>query len=140
MLLAITRELYTYNSQGNEHKTQIIIEFTIAVTSKAVAEANDALVPMKLAPSPTEPMQGTVNTSVAVVTNINSLTTTWEPLLETVKLFTEFVDKIAHVSSLIDDLSAVSDSRGDRISRSTHMPIWRGASSPLCLRFVLRIL
>ena len=78
---------------------------------EAVAEAKDALVQMKLAPSSIAPMQGAVNTSVAVVTNIKSLATTWGPLLEKVKLFTEFVDGIARVSGRTDKSSAVSDSR-----------------------------
>ena len=107
---------------------------------EAVAEAKDAVVHMKLAPSSIKPMRGAVNTSVAVVANIKSLTTTWEPLLQKVKLFTEFVDGIARVSYRTDELSAVSDSRGDRISRSTHTLIWRGTSSLLCLKFVLRTL
>ena len=107
---------------------------------EAVAEAKDALAHRKLAPSPFEPMQGAVNTSVAVVANITSLATTWGPLLQKVKLFTELVDGIARVSDRTDELSAVSDSRGDRISRSTRTLIWRGASSLLSLRFVLRTL
>ncbi len=105
---------------------------------EAVAEAKDALGHMKLAPSSIKPIQGAVDTSVAVVANIKSLTMSWEPLLQKFKLFTEFVDGIARVSGRTDELSAVSDSRGDRISRSTHMLIWRGTSSLLCQRFVLR--
>jgi hypothetical protein len=95
---------------------------------------------MKLAPSSIEPMQGAVNTSVVAVANIKSLATTWGPLLEKVKLFTEFVNEIACVSGQTDELSAVSNSRDDQISRSTHTLIWRGASSLLCLRFVLHTL
>ena len=105
---------------------------------EAVAEAKDALVHVKLAPSSIEPMQGTVDASVAVVANINSLATTWGPLLEKVEWFTKFVDEIARVSGRTDEFSTVSDSRGDRISRSTHTLIWHGASSLLCPRFVLR--
>jgi hypothetical protein len=107
---------------------------------EAVAQGKDALVHMKLAPSSFEPIQGAVDTSVAVVANIKSLTTTWGPLLQKVKLFTELVDGIAHVSGRTDELSAVSDSRGDRISRSTHTLIWRGTSSLLYIRFVLHTL
>ena len=107
---------------------------------EAVAGAKDALVHMQLAPSSIEPLQGAVNTSAAVVTNIKSLTTTWGPLLQKIKLFTEFVDEIARVSCRTDELSVVSDSRGDQISRSTHTLIWRGASSLLSLRFVRRTL
>jgi hypothetical protein len=77
---------------------------------EAAAEARNALAHMKLAPSSIEPMQGGVNTSVAVVANIKSLTTTWGPLLQKVKLFTELVDGIALVSGRTDELSAVSDS------------------------------
>ena len=76
----------------------------------AVAQAKDALVRMKLAPSSIGPMQDVVNTSVAVAVNIKSLTTTWGPLLEKVKLFTELVDGIARVSGQTDELSAASDS------------------------------
>ncbi len=77
---------------------------------EAVAEAKDALVHVKLAPSSIEPMQGTVDASVAVVANINSLATTWGPLLEKVEWFTKFVDEIARVSGRTDELSAFSDS------------------------------
>ena len=107
---------------------------------EAVTEAKDALVHMKLAPSSIETAEGAVNTSVAVVANIKSLATTWGPLLEKVKLFTEFVDGIARVSDRTDEFSPVSDSQGGRISRSTHTLIWRGASSLLYPRFILRIL
>ena len=66
--------------------------------NEAVAKANDARVRMNQVPSSIESAQGAVNTSVAVVTNIKSLATTWGPLLQKVKLFTEFVDGIARVS------------------------------------------
>jgi phage-related minor tail protein len=65
---------------------------------EAVAQAKDALVHMKPPPSSLEPIQGAVDTSVAVVANIKSLSTTWGPLLDKVKLFTELVDGIAQVS------------------------------------------
>jgi len=98
---------------------------------EAVAQGKDALVDMKLPPSSFEPVQGAIDTSVAVVTNIKSLTTAWGPYLQKLKLFTKLVDGIAHVSGRTDELSAVSDSRGHRMSRSTHTLIWRGASSLL---------
>ena len=78
---------------------------------EAVAKAKDALAYMKPAPSLIKPMQDSVNTSVAVAANIQSLASTWGPLLEKVKLFTEFVDGIARVSGRTDKSSAVSDSR-----------------------------
>ncbi|KAF8627029.1 hypothetical protein AX15_004564 [Amanita polypyramis BW_CC] len=104
----ITRELCKYDSQGNQRKTQIVLQFTIAATSKAsnaaglnmkedIAEAKDALVQIKLVLSSIKPMQGAVNTSVEVVANIKSLATTWGPLLHKLKLFTEFVDGITRV-------------------------------------------
>ena len=64
----------------------------------AVAEVNNARAHMNMAPSSIGQMQGAVNTSVAVVANIEHLMTTWGPLLEKVKLFTKFVDEIARVS------------------------------------------
>ena len=141
-MLAITREL-CIDCHKNQRKTAIVIEFTIAATSKvsdaaelnmeeAVAQGKDALVHMNLASSSFEPIQGAVDTSVAVVANIKSVTAIWEPFLQKVKLFTELVDRIAHVGGRTNELSAVSDSRGDRISRCTHTLIWRGASSLPC--------
>jgi len=62
---------------------------------EAIAKGKDALVHMKLAPSSFEPFQDAVDTSVAVATNIKSLTTTWGPFLQKLKLFTKLV---AHVS------------------------------------------
>ena len=109
--LAITRELCKYDSHGlNRRQTGIIIEFTIATTStasdaaglnmeEAVTQGKEALVRMNLAPSSLEQIQGAVDTSVAVVANIKSLSTTWSPFLDKVKLFSELVDGIAQVSS-----------------------------------------
>ena len=65
---------------------------------EAVAQGKDALVHMKLAPSPLEPIQGAVDTSVAVEANIKSLSTTWSPLLLKVKLLSEIFDGITQVS------------------------------------------
>ena len=73
----------------------------------AVAQGKDELVHRKLPPSSFEPFQGAVDTSVAVVTNIKSLTTTWRPFLQKLKLFTKLADGIAHVSGRTDGLSAV---------------------------------
>jgi hypothetical protein len=109
LFLAITRELCKYDSHGNQRKTGIIVEFTITTTFKApdaaglnmeeaVARAKDAIVHMKLPPSSLEPIQGAVDTSVALVANVKSLSTTWSPLLLKVKLLTELVDGIAQVS------------------------------------------
>ncbi|KAF8726639.1 hypothetical protein AX14_007619 [Amanita brunnescens Koide BX004] len=105
---AITRELCKFDSRGNQRKTQVIIEFTIATTSKAsdatevnmeeaVVQGNDALLQMKMAPSSFEPIQGAIDTSVATATVIKSLSDTWDPLLQKVELFTKLVDGIAEV-------------------------------------------
>ena len=48
---------------------------------EAVAKVNDARAHVNMAPSSIEQLQGVVNTSVAVVANIERLTTTWGPLL-----------------------------------------------------------
>jgi hypothetical protein len=74
---------------------------------EAVVQGKDALVHMKLAPSSFEPIQGAVDTSVAVVTNIESLSNTWGPFLQKVKLFSELVDGIAHVSGRVDELCSL---------------------------------
>ena len=117
ILLAITRELCKFDSRGNQRKTQVIIEFTIATTSKAsdatevnmeeaVVQGNDALLQMKMAPSSFEPIQGAIDTSVATATVIKSLSDTWDPLLQKVELFTKLVDGIAEVSVQTGDLSS----------------------------------
>ncbi|KIM87374.1 hypothetical protein PILCRDRAFT_814882 [Piloderma croceum F 1598] len=100
----ITRELYKHDALGNQHKTQIILEFMISAMpmasdaglnmEEAVAQGKDALDHMKLMSSSFEPIQGA---SVTVVTNISSLSDVWAPLLQKVKLFTKFVDTIAQV-------------------------------------------
>ena len=74
---------------------------------EAVSQGKDALVHMKLAPSSFEPIQGAVDTSAAGVTNIKSLSTAWGPLLQKVKLFSELVDGIAHVSVRVDQLRSL---------------------------------
>ena len=71
---------------------------------EAVSCAKDAFVRMKLAPSSFGPIQGAVDTSVAVVTDIKSLSNTWGPLLQKIKFFSELVDGISHVSGQVDNL------------------------------------
>ena len=118
--LAITRELCKFDSCGNQHKTQIVIEFMIATTSnasdawglnveEAVAQGKDAFLHMKRAPSLFGPIQGAIDTSVAVATSIESSSTIWGQLLQKVTLFVKLVDRIAEVSVRADGLFAVSD-------------------------------
>jgi hypothetical protein len=106
--LAITRELYEHDAQGNQNKTQIIIEFTIVAISKAsdatgldmkeaVAQGKAAIDQMKRAPLPVGQIQGAVDSSPTVIGNIKSMSNTWGPLLQKIKLFTELVDGIAKV-------------------------------------------
>jgi hypothetical protein len=114
-LSVVTRELCKYDSRGNQHKTQIVIEFTIAAISKAsnadaselnmeeaTAQGKDALDNMKLAPSILEPIQSAVDTSVGVVTNVNSLSNAWGPFLQKVQILTKLVDGIAQVRGRVD--------------------------------------
>ena len=75
----------------------------------AVAQGNNAFLHMNQAPSLFGPIQGAVDTSVAVATSIESLSATWGPLLQKVTLFVQLVDRIAQVSVRADDLFAVSD-------------------------------
>ena len=105
--LAITRDLCEYDGHGNQRKTQTIIEFTIVATSKvsgaaeldmeaAVTQGHDELDRMKPHPS-FEPIEGVVGTSATVIDHIKSLSDTWGPLLQKIRLFSELVDTIAEV-------------------------------------------
>jgi hypothetical protein len=106
--LVITRELYKHDAQGNQNQTQIIIEFTIVAIStasdaaglnmkEAVAQGKNAIDQMTLAPLSVGQIQGAVDTSPTVIGNIKSMSNTWGPLLQKIKLFTELVDGIAKV-------------------------------------------
>jgi len=104
---AISRYLFKYDDHGNQTRTQTIVEFTISKASKAAAGLNmkqavvqgkDALDHMKSAPSSVvEPIQGATDASTTVTNNIKSVSDTWGPLLQKIKLFSELVDKIAEV-------------------------------------------
>jgi hypothetical protein len=76
---------------------------------EAVAQGDDAPVHMNRAPSLLEPIQGVVGTSAAAVANIESLTTTWDSLLQKVGLFTKLMDRIAQVSGRTDWLSLINE-------------------------------
>ena len=106
----VTRELCKHDRYGNQRKAQTVIQFTIGADSKAsdapelnmgeaVAQGKDALDLMKPAPSSFEPIQGVVDTSATVINNAKSMSNTWGPLLQKLKLFTELVDKFAEVRS-----------------------------------------
>ena len=93
---------------------------------EAVAQGDDALVHMNQAPSLLEPIQGVVSTSAAAVANIESLTSTWDSLLQKVELFTKLMDKIAQVSGRTDWLSLIDEA-------ITGPPIHsNGMEHPLC--------
>ena len=107
-LSVISRELRKYDSCGNQCSTQVFIEFSIVTisqaanadglnTSEAVTRGKEALDRMKPAPSPLEPIQGVTNASANVIDNIKSVSNSWDPFLQKVKLFTELVDTIAEV-------------------------------------------
>ena len=106
--LAITRDLCEYDGHGNQRKTQTIIEFAIVATSKAsdaaeldmeaaVTQGNDDLDRMKLIHPSFEPIEGVVGTSATGIDDIKSLSDTWGPLLQKIRLFSELVDTIAEV-------------------------------------------
>jgi hypothetical protein len=100
----IERELRKYDSCGNQRSTQVVIEFSIVTISqagdaarlnmsKAVMRGKEALDRMKPAPSPLEPTQGVTDASA----NIKSVSNSWDPFVQKVKLFTELVDTIVEV-------------------------------------------
>ena len=64
---------------------------------EAVAQGKGAVDRMKLAPLSVGQIQGAVDTSATVIGNIKSMSNTWGPLLQKIKLFTELVDGIAKV-------------------------------------------
>jgi hypothetical protein len=114
----ITRELYRDGSHGNQCKTQISLEFTITALSKvsaadatglnmeeAVSQGKGAVDHMMLAPSSLGPIQGAVDTSAAVISHVKSMSSTWGPFLQKIKMFTELVDEIAKVRHASDWLS-----------------------------------
>jgi hypothetical protein len=101
----ITRELYKHDDQGNQIKTQIIIEFTIVAISEAsdtaglnikeaVSQGKGAIDRMKLAPLSVVQIERAVDTSATVIGNTKN---NCGPLLQKIKLFTELVDGIAKV-------------------------------------------
>ena len=64
---------------------------------EAVAQGKGAVDQMKLAPSSVGQIQGAVDTSATVISKVKSMSNTWGPLLQKIKLFTELVDGIAKV-------------------------------------------
>ena len=116
--LAITRDLCKYDVHGNQRKTQTIVEFTIVATSRvsnaaelnmgaAVTQVNDELDRMKPIHSSFEPIQEVVDTSAILMNDIKSLSDTWGPLLQKIRLFSELVDTVAEVRCRTDKLSAL---------------------------------
>ena len=95
---------------------------------EAVAQGEDALVHMNRTPLLFERIQGAVGTSAAAVTNIESLTTTWESLLQKVELFTKLVDRIAQVSDWTDWLSLINET----IEYPDPPILSNGVEHPLC--------
>jgi hypothetical protein len=101
----ITRELHKIDAHGKQRKTQTTIEFTIVAISKAsdaaglnmeeaIVRGKEALDSIEPAASSFEPIPWITN---ALVNDIKSVSNTWDPLLQKVKLFTELVDEVAEV-------------------------------------------
>jgi hypothetical protein len=91
------------------------IEFTIAATSKssgldavglnmeaAITQGKNVVSHMKSVPSAFGPIQGAIDTAVAVEGDIKSLSNSWGPFLQKVELFTQLVNGIAQVSGRAD--------------------------------------
>ena len=108
LLSAITRQLSNDEVHGNQHQTQMVLEFTIAMVSRAsdavtlnmeeaVKQGKVALDGMKQDPSAVNAIQGAVDNSAIVINTINSVSGFWHPLVEKLKLFSELVDSIAEV-------------------------------------------
>jgi hypothetical protein len=108
LLSAVTRELCKFDALGNPCKTQTIIEFTIAAVPKAsdagvlnmeeaVTQQKNVFDSMMPAPSSIKPIQEAGDTSATGLNNIQSVSATWGPLLQKIKLFSELVDSIAEV-------------------------------------------
>lgn len=109
--LAITRGLCKFDRHGNICKTKATVEFSIEVTTKATNAANmnmnqalaqekHAVELMKSAPSlpvlgDLQVAEDTLNT---VIDDTVSLTGSWGPFIEKVKMFTEMMDKVAEVN------------------------------------------
>jgi hypothetical protein len=107
--LAITRDLLKNDARGNQTRTQTIVEFTIMAIpteapdaaglnmEQAVAQGRAAFDHMKSVQSSVDPIQEAINTSATVINNIKSVSDTWGPLLQKIKLFSELVDAIVEV-------------------------------------------
>jgi hypothetical protein len=105
---AITRTLSKLAADENLSQTQPIIEFSITVESQpsntsyvemsdGVRRATTAFEQMTVAPSTLERIEDAVGTSTTIVGNMKSITATWDPLIQRIKLFTEIVDRISEV-------------------------------------------
>ncbi|KIM86900.1 hypothetical protein PILCRDRAFT_815342 [Piloderma croceum F 1598] len=104
----VTRELCKFDALGNPCKTQTIIELTIVAVPNAsdagvlnmeetVTQQNDVLDSMIPAPSSINQIQEAADTSATGLNNIQSVSATWGPLLQKVKLLSELVDSIAEI-------------------------------------------
>jgi phage-related minor tail protein len=64
---------------------------------EAVTQSKGAVENMKLAPLLLGPIQGAVDTSATVISDVKSMSSTWGPFLQKIKMFTELVDGITEV-------------------------------------------
>ncbi|KIM75623.1 hypothetical protein PILCRDRAFT_668521 [Piloderma croceum F 1598] len=101
----VTREICKFDALGNPCKTQTIIELMIVAVpnasdagvlnmEEAITQQNNVLDSMMPVPSS---IQETVDTSATGINNIQSVSATWAPLLQKIKLFSELVDSVAEV-------------------------------------------
>jgi hypothetical protein len=105
---AITRVLSKPGANEILSRTQPIVKFSITVTTHpsnasymevddGVTRATTAFDHMRVAPSALERIEDAVSASTTVVENMTSITATWDPLIQRIKIFTEIVDGISEV-------------------------------------------
>jgi hypothetical protein len=80
--------------------TQGEYDVVVAEMKEAVPQGKQAFEQIKSAPLLLEGAQDAIEASTAMVDHVESVAKTWSSLLETFKLFTDLVDKIAEVRNL----------------------------------------
>jgi hypothetical protein len=106
--IVVTRNLCKIDKREYSQEVPTVIKFTIssvttsdeatsAQMDEAVSQAKEAYEHIAPSPPAVASASDAVGVAVDAIPSVNVAFTTWEPLLEKVKLFTEIVDKIAEV-------------------------------------------
>jgi phage-related minor tail protein len=101
---AITRKLYSPNSDGTLSQTQPVIQFSMTLVASAsetemrnaVPQAAAAVERMTAAPSLLDRTQNAIDISATIV-DAKSIAATWDPLMKKLEVFTDIVDGISEV-------------------------------------------